>query len=91
MDIHHKRTYGENENSGLPMADISSFDLENLCMDKVGSDCDIKFLSSESLVSIFKCMQLVAMKNMKEDVRIEALGVMILIMMESNPSTERDK
>ncbi|CAL9779900.1 unnamed protein product [Musa acuminata subsp. burmannicoides] len=91
MDIHHKRTYGENENSGLPMADISSFDLENLCTDKVGSDCDIKFLSSESLVSIFKCMQLVAMKNMKEDVRIEALGVMILIMMESNPSTERDK
>ncbi|KAJ8499036.1 hypothetical protein OPV22_009588 [Ensete ventricosum] len=91
MDIHHKRTYGENENSGLPMADISSYDLENLCLDKEGSHCDIKFLTSESLVSIFKCMQLVAMKNTKEAVRIEALGVMILIMMESNPSTERDK
>ncbi|WOK94960.1 hypothetical protein Cni_G03665 [Canna indica] len=90
MDNHHRSTSNENENSGSVTADARYFDLENLYLDQEKIH-NIKFLSSEKLVSIFKSMQFIVLRNTKECVRVEALRVMILIMMESNPNTERNK
>lgn len=87
---HLERTYCDIRSSELPSIKANVLDLENLCQDeeKIHSN---RFLSSESLVSTLKSMEQIVMRNTEECVRVEALSVMILIIMESNPNGERNK
>lgn len=87
---HLERTYSEIKSSELLLVKANSLDLENLCQDKEKIHSN-RFLSSESLVSTLKSMEQIVMRNSEESVRVEALSVMILIIMESNPNGERNK
>ncbi|XP_042384703.1 protein SENSITIVE TO UV 2-like isoform X1 [Zingiber officinale] len=87
---HLERTYSEIKSSELPSIKTNSLDLENLCHDKEKIDSN-RFLSSESLVSTLKSMEQIVTRNTEESVRVEALSVMILIIIESNPNGERNK
>ncbi|XP_020114683.1 uncharacterized protein LOC109728638 [Ananas comosus] len=49
------------------------------------------FIPFRSWISIFNLVQRVAVKNSKESIRTEALSIMILILMCSDPITEREK
>lgn len=77
------------EPSSLFSAEKRSFDLENLCKEKLGSNDT--FLSSESWISIFGAMNQIALRIRKECVQIEALSIMILILMRSNSNEERKR
>ncbi|XP_026656589.2 protein SENSITIVE TO UV 2 isoform X4 [Phoenix dactylifera] len=77
------------ESSSLFSTDKRSFDLENLCKEKLGSNDTV--LSSESWISIFGAMKQVALRIGKECVQIETLSIMILILMRSNPNAERKR
>ncbi|XP_074585569.1 protein SENSITIVE TO UV 2 isoform X2 [Curcuma longa] len=87
---HLERTYCDIRSSELPSIKANVLDLENLCQDKEKIHSN-RFLSSESLVSTLKSMEQIVMRNTEECVRVEALSVMILIIMESNPNGERNK
>ncbi|XP_073106172.1 protein SENSITIVE TO UV 2 isoform X3 [Elaeis guineensis] len=77
------------EASSLFSTDKRSFDLENLCKEKLGSNDT--FLPSESWISIFGAMKQIALRIRKECVQSEALSIMILILMRSNSNAERKR
>ncbi|EHA8587367.1 hypothetical protein COCNU_scaffold001978G000010 [Cocos nucifera] len=77
------------EPSSLFSTDARSFDLGNLCKEKLGSNDT--FLSSESWISIFGAMKQIALRIRKECVQSEALSIMIVILMRTNSNAERKR
>lgn len=79
----------KSERSSLCSTDRRSFYLEDLCNGRPGSNDT--FLSSESWISIFEMMKQIALRIRNENVQSEASSIMILILLRSNPNTERKR
>ncbi|XP_077234897.1 protein dimerization [Tasmannia lanceolata] len=93
--VHHGVQFSMNSNEtsfpGLFSSSTRSFDVEDLFKEGNDSPSCKTFLSPTHWISLFETMHRIALGNTEEYVQVEALSIMNLILMKSDPNSEREK
>eukprot|EP00268_Persea_americana_P022262 TRINITY_DN22156_c0_g1_i4.p1 TRINITY_DN22156_c0_g1~~TRINITY_DN22156_c0_g1_i4.p1 ORF type:complete len:766 (+),score=164.12 TRINITY_DN22156_c0_g1_i4:152-2449(+) len=83
-------SWDERPSSNLSSSIIRSFDVESIWTKRHEKFGDM-LASSANLISLFEMMHQIAMGNIEECIRVEAISIMNLILMKSNPYSERER
>ncbi|PIA58735.1 hypothetical protein AQUCO_00500582v1 [Aquilegia coerulea] len=76
---------------GDDCSSIKSFDLDILSNEDHGYSSIVAFIAALDWLSVFESMHQIAVGNKEECIKVEAISVMNLILMKSNPCLEREK
>lgn len=75
--------------SSLFSLNMQPFDVDGLCKKQPESSGDA-FVSSVNWISLFEALHRIAVRDTVECVRVEAVSLMNLILMRTNPNSERE-
>lgn len=88
--VHFPVSWDGRSSSNFSLSSIRSFDVESIWLKRHRNSGDT-LASSVNLISLFDMMRRIALGNTEECIQVEAISVMNLILMRSNPYSEREK